>query len=315
MLFLGTGAGAPTPKRNVSCTALTFDQGSEIWLFDCGEGTQQQLARARHSVAHVNHIFITHLHGDHILGLPGLLGSRSMQARVTEPLMIFGPPGLRSFLTCVLDATQTTLGFPLTIHEIEQDGVILENAHMTVEARQLVHGVKSFGYALLEHERPGRFHRDLAQSAGIPEGPLYGQLKRGYDIRLPDGQIMLSKEFVDPPIRGRKIVILGDTISCAASLQLAQCADVLVHEATFSDEQRQLAQISMHSTAAQAAELAVHAHVSTLIMTHISARYEAQSTDHPLLQEARAIFEHTYLAEDFSVFSIPRTGLVAEDAR
>ncbi len=278
-----------------------------MWLFDCGEGTQHQVAHSTLSIARINHIFITHLHGDHLLGLPGLLGTRSMQARVTEPMMIYGPPGMQKFLKCVLEITKTTLGFPLVIQEIEQDGVILETPHVTVEAMQLEHGVKSFGYALTEREKPGRFQRDRAKSAGIPEGPLYGRLKRGENVQLPNGKIYTSREFVNPPSKGRKIVILGDTVPCTAAFELAKEADVLVHEATFSKEQQILAEKSMHSTAQEAAQLAYRANVRTLILTHISARYEkiADASSHPLLDEARTVFSNTYLAEDFFLFSVP----------
>ncbi|PWI57911.1 ribonuclease Z [Sulfoacidibacillus thermotolerans] len=308
LIFLGTGAGAPTTKRNVSSTALTFDQGSEVWLFDCGEGTQQQIARSKVSLAAITHIFITHLHGDHLLGLPGLLGSRSLQARALTPLTLIGPQGLKEFVQCVLNTTQTALGYSVVIKEVSESGSILETPLATVTVRELEHGVKSFGYEILERPKPGKFRKSFAQLAGIPEGPLYGQLKRGEDIHLPDGRIFLSRNFVDPPVRGRKIAILGDTIPCAGAFLLANEADVLVHEATFAQDQHDLARKSMHSTAAQAAQLAKEAHARTLILTHVSARYENgnQGEVHPLLEEARAIFSPTYLAEDFFVFTVPR---------
>lgn len=313
IVFLGTGAGAPTSKRNVSAIILKFDQGSSLWLFDCGEGAQQQFARAKLSLARVSHIFISHLHGDHLFGLPGLLGSRSLQCAATAGLTVFGPQGIADYLRHCFAVTQTKLGYPIMIREFEDDGVLVEDAGVTVTIASLCHGIPSYGFAIQEAPHPGRFFADLAMQQGIPPGPLYGRLKSGENVVLPDGRLVMARSVVADPVPGRKVTILGDTAPCEQAARLAREADVLIGESTFAENESQIAARSHHSTARQIAELARSAHVRTLILTHVSARYqdvedapESESESHPLLTEARAVFAHTLLAHDFYRYHVNR---------
>ncbi|MCY0869358.1 MAG: MBL fold metallo-hydrolase, partial [Firmicutes bacterium] len=249
LYFLGTGAGAPTGRRNVSALLTRFDQGRALWLFDCGEGTQHQLLRSPYAAAQIRRIFITHLHGDHLFGLPGLLGSRSLQVKDTADVTVVGPPGLRTYLDAVLRATQTHLTFALHVVELEppngtsavHDLCVDEESGARVTYTWLSHGLPCAGYAVTLPPRPGRFDVDAARALGIPEGPLYGQLKRGERIRLADGRVIAGADLVAPPSAPEKIVVLGDTRPCASAVALAQSADVLVHEATFGDSEQKLA--------------------------------------------------------------------------
>ncbi len=306
LIFLGTGAGAPSRNRNVSSLALRLNQSSETWLFDCGEGTQQQILKTHVTLHNISRIFITHLHGDHIFGLPGLLCSRSLQSASTKPLTIYGPRGLRSYLSTSMTVSQTTLSYPLDIREmipLQQGTVfsIFEDDRLEVLSGALLHHIESFGFAIAEKPKVGRFRIDLAKAQGVPEGPIYGQLKRGQDVVLEDGRRLIAKNFVEPDDLGDKVVILGDTRPCPASVTLAQDATILIHEATFSSRDQALANVSAHSTAHEAALIAKEAHVKKLLMTHISARYQTsgQDTQDDLLAEARTIFPETDLVNDF----------------
>ncbi len=311
IVFLGTGAGAPTSKRNVSAVILKFDQGSSLWLFDCGEGAQQQFARAKLSLARVSRIFISHLHGDHLYGLPGLLGSRSLQCGTAAGLTVYGPLGIADYLHHCLTVTRTKLAYPLTITEYGEDGVLVEDAGLTLTIASLRHSIPSYGFAVQEAAHSGRFLVEHALRRGIPPGPLYGLLKSGDNVVLADGRQILAQDFVTAPIPGRKITILGDTVPCEQAENLARESDVLIAESTFAHAEWGLAAHSQHSTARQTALLAQSAGVRTLILTHISARYDdadaaAQTGNHPLLTEARAVFAQTLLGHDFFRYRVNR---------
>lgn len=338
LYFLGTAAGAPARERNVSSTALRFDQGRSVWLFDCGEATQHQILRAPFSTAQITHIFITHLHGDHLFGLPGLLSTRSLQGGEERPLTVLGPVGIAAYLRACLEASSTRLGYELRIAELPiptgylpasravggVGGVggqvtpaparqtrldwptALEDDDVCVHYAPLRHGVTSLGYAILERDKPGRFRVEWANDQGVPAGPLYGKLKRGETITMPDGRVLRGADFTEPPEPGRKVVILGDTAPCAAAVSLAMDADVLVHEATFSRAHAELASARRHSTAADAAQTAAQAGVRTLILTHISPRYQGLQGGEELLADARDIFPDTVLARDHWSWSVAR---------
>lgn len=318
IVFLGTGAGAPTARRNVSAIVLQFDQGSSLWLFDCGEGTQQQFARAKLSLSRVSHIFISHLHGDHLFGLPGLLGSRSLQCGTTAELTVYGPQGIADYLRQCFAVTKTTLAYPLTIREFAEDGVLLETAAMTVTIAALCHRIASYGFALQEAPRSGRFRADLAAQHELPPGPLYGRLKAGEDVVLADGRKVMAQDYSGGQVPGRKVTILGDSAPCEQAKNLARASDVLIAESTFAHSEWQIAARSYHSTARQTAMLAQSADVRTLILTHVSARYQNADSadaadadaeaadDHPLLSEARAVFANTLLAHDFYRHQVSR---------
>jgi len=305
LTFLGTGAGSPSRSRNVTSVGLQWVQRGSLWLFDCGEATQHQVLRSSLRLSRLEHIYITHLHGDHVFGLPGLLASRSLVKDITTPVTIFGPPGLEEWLRTTLRLTHTGIGYPLTVQTVTE-GLIYEDDSRQVFCRRLMHRVESFGYAIVEKPRPGAFDAEKAHALGVPPGPLFGRLKAGETITLPSGQVVEGQTLIAPPRPGRKVVICGDTGATPAVAELAHWADVLVHEATFLTEQADRAKESGHSTAAGAAAAAREAGVGTLILTHISPRYESDSSSRlpELLAEAQAIFPNTLLAEDFWSFGI-----------
>lgn len=305
LTFMGTGSGAPTTKRNVSAIGLRFVQSGKWWLFDCGEGTQHQLLKAPMKISQLEKIFITHLHGDHLYGLIGLLASRSLRNGEASGLDLYGPPGLDRYYRAIMEVSPVHLHYPLQIH-IVSEGVVYEDDEVIVTCRPAKHRVPSFAYSVQEKEKPGAFRVELAKQMGVPSGPLYGALKRGEQIVLPDGRVLDGKDFVGEVQPGRKIVISGDTEPCQAVLELARDADLLVHEATYSQRDKDLAVRSGHSTAQEAAELARAAGVKMLCLTHFSPRYEDEDGDftmEDLLAEARERFPATTLAEDF--YSVP----------
>ncbi|MCS6776347.1 MAG: ribonuclease Z [Chloroherpetonaceae bacterium] len=306
LTFLGTSAGAPTRHRNVTAVALQLPQRSSCWLFDCGEGTQHQFLRAPHlRLSQIEKVFITHMHGDHLFGLPGLLATRSMQSGCETPVTVFGPEGVGAFVRHALELSGSQLQYPLEVRTVDE-GVVCEDTQVRVTCALLTHRVPSWGYAVEEHIQPGRFDVERARALGIPEGPLYGRLKSGETITLPDGRIVRGTDLTGPPRPGRKIVICGDTIFSPASVRLARGADLLVHEATHLEEDLPLARRALHSTARMAAEVARQAGVRRLYLTHFSARYEGEGARlDALLEEARAVFPDTELARDFLSVEVP----------
>ena len=305
LTFLGTGAGTPSLTRNVSSLGLSWVQRGALWLFDAGEGTQQQILRSPLRLSQLEHVYVTHLHGDHVFGLPGLLASRSSAQDIHTPVTLFGPPGLEEWLRVTLRLTGTGLRFPLTVQTVAE-GLIYEDDARQVFCRLLAHRVPAYGYAVVEKPKPGTFDVDKARALGIPFGPLYGQLKSGGSVTLPDGRVVEGSDFVGPPRPGRKIVICGDTGVTPAVIDLARRADVLVHEATFLKDQAERAAAVGHSTAEGAARAAREAGVKTLILTHFSPRYESDSESRmpDLLAEAQAVFPNTLLARDFWSYEV-----------
>jgi ribonuclease Z len=309
LTFLGTSAGAPSRLRNVSAVALQFNQQSEFWLFDCGEGTQQQMLRSPLRLSQLQYIFISHLHGDHFYGLPGLLSSRSLQFNAETPLTVFGPPGLSRYLQTTFEISGSQLGYPLTVREVAP-GLVYQDSKINVHCLPLVHRIASFGYAVTEKDQPGHFDAAAAQALGIPAGPLYGRLKQGETITLPDGTFVRGSELVGPPIPGRKFVYCCDTVYCRNAVLLSEGADALVHEATYAAEDLDLAVRGGHSTATQAAQVAHQAGVKALLLTHFSPRYEGTGESGPgmerLQTEARQVFANSYIAHDFWTYDIAR---------
>ena len=306
LTFLGTGAGSPSLTRNVSSLGLQWPQRASLWLFDAGEGTQQQVLRSSLKLSHLEQIWVTHLHGDHVFGLPGLLASRSAAQDVQTPLTIFGPQGLEEWVRTTLRLTATGLKFPLVFQTVSE-GLVYEDETREVYCRRLNHRVTSYGYAVREKPRPGTFDADAAKALGVPFGPQFGVLKAGGSVTLSDGRIIDGTALVGPMRSGRTLVICGDTGVTPAALELARGADVLVHEATFTSDQQDRAVAAGHSTAAEAATVAREAGVGTLILTHLSARYESGTSPNvsDLLAEALLIFPNTLLAHDFWVYDVP----------
>ncbi|MDM5189850.1 ribonuclease Z [Bacillus sp. DX4.1] len=304
-VFLGTGAGVPSKGRNVSSIALQLlEERGETWLFDCGEATQHQILHTSVRPRRIEKIFITHLHGDHIFGLPGLLGSRSFQGGTT-PLTVYGPKGIKQFIEVALSVSTTHVKYPLEIVEITEEGLVFEDKQFYVETKRLSHGIECFGYRVVEKDIQGHLLVDKLLEAGVKPGPIFKRLKDGETVELEDGRVLHGKDFIGPPQKGRIITILGDTRYCEASRQLAQDADVLVHEATFAAEDVEQAHNYFHSTTEQAARIALQANVKRLILTHISSRYQGE-TYKELLQEAQALFLNTEMALDLKYFHVDR---------
>jgi ribonuclease Z len=304
LYFLGTGAGKPSLQRNVTSITLKLPAPSkEIWMFDCGEGTQHQILTAPFNLHRVTQVFITHLHGDHIFGLPGLLGSRSFSTEATN-LTIYGPPGIRDFVQSSLRISGTHLRYPLEVQEVKP-GDVLQLESWIVKVGLLEHGLPSYGYRVEEPPRLGKLRVHELEQLGIPSGPIYGRLKRGETVILDDGRPIDGKDFVCAPRRGRHIVILGDTRYCPSAIELSQQADVVVHEATFADALANKAYDYFHSTTVQAATVAAAAQVKQLILTHLGSRYRPQDYG-TFLAEAQQVFSNTVLAEDHRMVEIPR---------
>lgn len=305
--FLGTGAGSPSKQRNVSSLALRLlEERNAIWLFDVGEATQHQILNTTIRPRKIEKIFITHLHGDHIFGLPGLLSSRSFQGG-KEPLTIYGPQGIKEFVQTTLRISESRLSYPLKFVEITDDGEIFDDQSFTVYAKHLDHKITCFGYRIVEHDHPGELQVEKLRKLGIPSGPVYGQLKQGKTVTLDDGQVLNGKDFIGQPQKGRVIAILGDTRKTKNAIDLADYADVLVHESTFAKNESKLAHNYYHSTSAQAATIAKKAHVHLLLLNHISARYIGKAANE-LAYQVRDIFPNTRVVKDYDIYNVPFKG-------
>ena len=292
---LGTSSGKPTLKRNVSALAVVRE--AEWLLFDCGEGTQTQVSRAGLSPSRLSAVFITHLHGDHFNGLPGLLSTMGLDRR-TRDLELTGPRGIGEYLTLLERLRVAFLTYPVALREfssLPESMVVYETPEYSVSALALDHRLFALGYRLQERPRPGRFNVENARTLGVPEGPMWGRLQAGDDVRLDDGRLVRSSEIVGPPRSGKSVAYCLDTRPCAMSVELARDVDLLIHEATYTEEFAAEAQQYGHSTAAQAARTARDAGARRLLITHFSTRYPDPM---PLLNEARAIFPDTVMAED-----------------
>lgn len=312
LFFLGTGAGMPSRKRNVTSVALNLlQERGTVWLFDVGEGTQHQMLRSHVKPGRLEYIFITHLHGDHLYGLPGMLTSRSYQGG-EDPLTIFGPRGIRTFVETALAVSGAQLDYTLNIAEIEE-GTVLDDESWTVTAAKLEHRIESYGFRIAEKDAPGRLDIGKLEAEGVRPGPHYAVLKRGETVVLPDGRMLDGAKYVGAPLRGRTVVIFGDTRPCESAIRLARGADVLVHEATYMHERSDQAHRYYHSTALQAALLAKEAGAGSLILTHLSSRYQDEGV-HSLLEEARVIFPNAHVAEDLWSFSVPRKPAPADQS-
>lgn len=290
LTFLGTGGGLPSPQRGVS--ALAIQRGREVLLFDCGEGTQRQFMCSTVSFMKINNIFISHFHGDHILGLPGLVQSMNFSGRTT-PLSVYGPPGIVDLTRTLIHIGNFAPCFTITAAELAHGSVVDLNG-CTVTAVAGEHTLPELGYVVEEKPRRGQFLIERARSLNVPEGPLFSRLQAGQTVEV-NGRSITPDMVLGPPRRGRKIAISGDTRPTDAMIQAARDADVLVHEATLDSSLSEGAAEYGHSTARQAAEVASRADVHELYLTHISNRYEDASV---LLEEAKVIFPNSHLAED-----------------
>lgn len=303
LLFLGTGAGLPSKERNVTSIALDLQQeNNEIWLFDCGEGTQHQLLQTSIKPRKIKKIFITHLHGDHIFGLPGFLSSRSFQGG-DEPLTIYGPKGIETYCKTALEISGSHLSYPLHFKEFAEAGTILKTDLFDVFIASLDHGVKSYAYKVVEHDQPGALDVVKLKAHGLMPGPIYKEIKSQVETILPNGEVIYRKDFIGPNKTGRKVCIFGDTKIVKEMAEFIKDADLLVHEATYLHDLKNLAKAHQHSTAFEAATLAKDGNVDCLILTHISSRYQNEHVK-LLIDEAKTVFEKTLIAYDFFSYEI-----------
>ena len=298
LTFLGTSAARPTVERSVS--SIVIAREGETLMFDCGEGTQRQMMRYGVSFA-LSEIFFTHFHADHYLGLVGLLRTLALEGR-TDPVRLYGPAGAKRFLGSLLDVEIERLTFPIEVREL-CSGDTLRKKQYDLEAIQVEHGPDALGYVLREHVRLGRFNPERAYELGVPKGPLWGTLHRGQPVDLPDGRVVGPGDLVGPSRPGRLVVLSGDTRPCERVVTAAEGADLLVHDGTFGEEEKDRADQTGHSTALEAAQVAVAARAKRLVLTHLSARYSKDSKT--LLDEARSVFPETVVATDGMETDVP----------
>ncbi|HEX8850564.1 MAG TPA: ribonuclease Z [Gemmatimonadaceae bacterium] len=297
--LLGTSASRPTVERNVSSIAVVRE--GETLLFDCGEGTQRQMMR--YGVAFgLRDIFFTHFHADHLIGLIGLTRTMALQGRA-EPLRLWGPKGASRILRRAEQFGADRLTFDVAITELEPDQPVEREGYAIVPFLADHGGAAAFGYAIVEEERRGRFNPELARSLGIPEGPLWGRIHRGEPVTLDDGRVIEASVLVGEKRRGRRVVITGDTRPSDRTVAAAEGADLLVHEATFGDEEGERAVETGHSTAREAATVAARAGVKRLVLTHFSARYSRDPGD--LEREAKQVFANVTIARDGMELEVP----------
>ncbi|WP_312518574.1 ribonuclease Z [Massilia sp.] len=315
ILFLGTSSGTPTRQRNMSGVALRL-RGARQWvLVDCAEGTQHRILRTPLSLMSLRAVFITHMHGDHCYGLPGLLASAGLLNR-SEPLTIVGPPPLRGMIEAIMAASELTLPYPVTFltpHDLE-DASLLQEAlpDLAVEATALSHRIPSWAYGFTESALERRLDTDKLRADAVPSSALWGELQRGRDITLEDGRRIAAHDYLLPPRRARRIVVAGDNDSPELLAEAARGVDVLVHEATYTEEiLLKVGPGPQHSSALRVARFAQGAGVRNLVLTHFSPRYQdGGPLPLSLLEdEARAGFDgHLVLARDLDHFVLDRTG-------
>lgn len=299
VVFLGTAGSIPTPTRSLPAVAVI--RLGELIVFDCGEGIQRQMVKAGIGFNRKTKIFITHMHGDHVLGLPGLIQTMALLHR-DKSLEVYGPCGLRDFIQGIEKALRSPPTFPLELKEISQDGLVCNEKDYKVYSTQANHTPPSFSYSLIENDRPGKFYPEKAKALGVPEGALWSSLQEGSVVKLQDGTVVKPDAVVGPPRPGRKIVYSGDTAFSPGLVKLAKDADLLIHDCTFDDDLSDRAKEDGHSTPRQAATTARKSNAKRLVLTHISARYK---TAKKLLDQAREITADTDVAEDFMRIQMP----------
>jgi ribonuclease Z len=298
--FLGTSGAIPTTERNTS--AVIVRREGERFLFDCGEGTQRQMMRYGTGFD-ISHVFLTHIHGDHVLGLPGLCQTWDFNDRESQ-LSIHTPLGTKGQVEDLLGATGTRPSYPVTVNENRPGSVALQGDEYEIRAFRTQHRARSVGYALIEDERKGRFDRERAEELGVPVGPKFSQLHNGESVELDDGTVIHPEQVVGPPRPGRRLVYTGDTRPTNATAEVAEDADLLIHDATFAEDNAERAGPTGHSTATEAAEIADRAAAKRLALTHVSTRYGQYVK--PLEQEAREVFDgEAFVPDDGHELDVP----------
>lgn len=297
--FLGTAGSVPTHTR--SLPAVLVKRQNEHLMFDCGEGVQRQMVKAKVGFHKETKILISHMHGDHVLGLPGLLQTMALMDR-HKTLEIYGPKGIKKFLECTRETLKFGLTFPVEIHEIYDRGAVCDEKNYVIRAAKSNHVIPSLAYAFEEKPRPGKFYPEKARALDVPEGELWSKLQHGETVMLPNGQVISPAHVIGPPRKGRKIVYTGDTRPFKGFAKFAADADLIVHEATFDDTLGEKAELDGHSTPSQAGQQARKAKAKKLVLTHISARYPDTSL---LLEQAQKVFRNTVVAEDFMMLELP----------
>ena len=299
VVFLGTSGSVPTLKRSLPCVVVQCPR--DQWMFDCGENVQHQMMGAKVSFHRKMKIFITHLHGDHVLGLPGLLQTMALMDR-KEPVQIYGPKGLNAFLVCTKETLNFGLNYPVEINEILSEGIICDEEEYQAVATKSNHAVEGYCFAFLEKPRPGRFYPKKAQALGIPAGELWGKLQSGQEVTASNGNVVRPSDVMGPLRTGRKIIYTGDTKPFDAFAEFAENADLVIHDCTFDDSLAEKAGVDGHSTPSQAASQAKAANAKRLVLSHISARYPDASL---LLEQAKKVFPNSILAEDYLEIELP----------
>ncbi len=300
--LLGTASSIPTKDRNPQ-SILIWREGT-YFMFDCGEGTQRQMMKAGLGFNRQMRIFVTHIHGDHVLGLPGLLQTMGFLGR-DKPLELYGPRGLRTFVECNLRALDVKLTYPLKLRMVKE-GTVYEDEEVVVKARKGRHGIANYAYRFEEKPRPGRFNVKRALELGVPKGPLWKRLQEGHEVKIGD-RVVKPEEVLGPPRRGLSVGISGDTRAIPRLEEFFRGVDLLIFESTYTTRHEDVAREYLHSTAKEAAELAKNAGVKALIMTHVSNRYREMGE---VLEEARCIFENSYVAEDLMSVEVSEEGVV-----
>jgi ribonuclease Z len=299
VVFLGTSGSVPTLKRNLPSVVIQCPK--EQWMFDCGENSQRQMMQTKVSFHKKLKVFLTHLHGDHVLGLPGILQTMALMDR-KKSVEIYAPKGIKDFLVYTKETLNFGLTFPVEINEIFTEGVIVDEKEYSIFAVKSNHSIPGFCYAFTEKPRPGKFYPKKAKALGVPVGELWSKLQAGQEIKLADGKFVKPSDVMGPPREGRKIVYTGDTKPFEAFASFANYADLIIHESTFDDSLAEKAAVDGHSTPSQAAQQAKAARAKQLALTHISARYPDATL---LLDQAKKVFPNTLVAEDFMVLELP----------
>ena len=299
VVFLGTSGSVPTLKR--SLPAVVVQCPRDQWMFDCGENVQRQMMQAKVSFHRKMKIFITHLHGDHVLGLPGLLQTMALMDR-KEPVQVYAPKGLKEFLLCTKETLNFGLTYPVEINEILSEGIVCDEAEYQVIATKSNHAIASYAYAFVEKPRPGKFYPKKAVALGVPAGELWSKLQRGEEVQTTNGDVVKPSDVMGPMRPGRKIVYTGDTKPFKNFAKFAEGADLVIHDCTFDNSLTEKADTDGHSTPSQAAAQAKAANAKKLVLFHISARYPDASL---LLEQAKEVFSNTILAEDYLELELP----------